>query len=269
MDSRTKQRYQGYISTPALWKNKRVSPFQQIDLSGNVEPISESPLFENKRLGKLVEAFVFHQLKSNDAVSWICDNLQIQNGKITAGEIDALYYYERSPVHLEVAYKFYLFDTIEKHDAPLAYWIGPNRKDSLFYKLTKLHNKQLALLHSALAKPYLESYKLDAKYIKQQLCFRAQLFLPYHNRHIDISPLNSDCVAGFYLAYRELELFSALDFFIPEKLDWLVTPHHDVDWVDYPAAVKIIEFEIIDQRSPMVWVRGDDGKIDKCFIVFW
>jgi hypothetical protein len=269
MDLRTKLRYQGCISTPSLWKGARVSPFKQIELARNPEAIDDSAEVKNHRLGKLVEEFVFYQLKNQDTVSWICDNLQIQEGKRTVGEIDALYYDEGSPVHLEVAYKFYLFDTIENYDEPLAYWIGPNRKDSLFCKLGKLQNKQFPLLHNKLTGTYLESYNLEVKNIKQQLCFKGQLFLPYQSLNIDISPLNSDCIAGFYISCGKLQQFSALEFFIPEKLDWLVTPHHDVEWINYSSAVETIEIDISQKRSPLVWIRRNDGELSKCFIVFW
>ncbi|MFT6720974.1 MAG: hypothetical protein ACJA0J_001772 [Bdellovibrionota bacterium] len=269
MDLRTKLRYQGYLSTPALWESNTVSQFKQIEPIVNTEAIDDSVIFKNQRLGKLVEEFVFHQLKNQDTVSWICDNLQIQEGKRTVGEIDALYYKEESPVHLEVAYKFYLFDTIENYNNPLAHWIGPNRKDSLFYKLGKLHNKQLPLLHNKLTKPYLESYNLDIKSIKQELCFKAQLFLPYKNESINVSPLNNDCVAGFYISYHKIQEFSTFNFYIPTKLDWLVIPNNNVDWLNYSSALEIIKIGINNKRSPLVWIKKKNNELSKCFIVFW
>lgn len=266
----TKLRYQGYISTPPLWKGKTVSSFKQIDLASDSENIDDYSVFKNQRLGKLVEEFVFYQLKNQDTVSWICDNLQIQEGKLTAGEIDALYHDEESPVHLEVAYKFYLYDTTQSYQEPLAYWIGPNRKDNLHYKLGKLHNKQFPLLHHELTKPYLESYHLDIKDIKQQLCFKAQLFLPYdYDKNTDIHPLNTDCIAGFYISYHQLKRFKKYEFFVPTKLDWLVLPYHQVDWISYSAVLAIIEIDLKNNRSPMVWRKGSDGELSKFFVVFW
>jgi hypothetical protein len=246
-----------------------VSPFSQIDLASKAEAVDDSIVFKNHRLGKLVEEFVFHQLKKQPSISWICDNLQIQKDKRTVGEIDALYHQEGAPIHLEIAYKFYLYDTIESYDEPLAYWIGPNRKDSLFYKLGKLHNRQFPLLHNELTRPYLEGFNLDVNTIRQSLCFKAQLFLPYQNRGLDVSPLNSDCVAGFYLSYRKMAIFRDLEFFIPTKLDWLVEPHHNVDWIDYSLALGIIEIDVKDNRSPLIWIRQKNGTLDKCFVVYW
>ena len=190
MDLITKLRYQGYLNTFPLWENDIVSQFQQIELSINSDILDDSIVFKNQRLGKLVEEFVFYQLKQQNSIKWICDNLQIQCGKQTIGEIDTLYYWNNSIIHLEIAYKFYLYDTLGNYNRPLAYWIGPNRKDSLLYKLEKLKSKQFPLLHNELTKPHLEAYNINPKNVTQQLCFKAQLFLPYHQRdNTIISPI--------------------------------------------------------------------------------
>jgi len=269
MDLITKLRYQGYANTPPLWTNTTVSQFKQIELKLKSQNFDDSIVFKNQRLGKLVEEFVFNQLQQQDSVSWICDNLQIQNGKQTVGEIDALYYNEEQPIHLEIVYKFYLYDSIENYNQPLAYWIGPNRKDSLLYKLDKLNSKQLPLLYNELTKPYLETYHLNINTIEQQLCFKAQLFLPYNDRTIDISPLNPDCIAGFYIAFREIEVLVNLEFYIPTKLDWLVIPHQNVTWLAYTSVLATLENETNYKRSPLVWLKHKDTKLTKCFITFW
>ncbi len=269
MDLKTKLRYQGYTSTPSLWNADSPSQFKYIELSRNVEDFDDSVDFKNKRLGKLVEEFVFYQLKQQKSITWICDTLQIQNGKQTIGEIDALYYHEEDPIHLEIVYKFYLYDSLEHYNLPLAYWIGPNRKDSLLYKLNKLSTKQFPLLYNDLTKTCLEKYNLDTENIEQHLCFKAQLFLPYENRAIDVSPLNRDCIAGFYISYNKLELLQTHEFYIPDKLDWLVTPHTNIAWVNYSSALAIIEDQIHNERSPLVWIKDNDAELTKCFITFW
>ena len=269
MDLITKLRYKGYANTPPLWTTTDVSIFSQIDLDLNPQNFNHSIVFKNQRLGKLVEEFVFNQLQQRDRVTWICDNLQIQNGKQTIGEIDALYYQDNHPVHLEIVYKFYLYDSLKNYSQPLASWIGPNRKDSLLYKLNKLHTKQFPLLYNELTKPYIETYKLNLKAIKQHLCFKAQLFLPYHSRSIDIGPLNPNCIVGFYIPFNQIHLFLNHEFYIPKKLDWLVIPHHKVNWISYTLALKQLKNEINNQRSPLVWLRYKDSEPTKCFITFW
>jgi hypothetical protein len=133
----------------------------------------------------------------------------------------------------------------------------------------QLHNKQLPLLHNKLTKPYLESYNLDIKSIKQELCFKAQLFLPYQNKSINVSPLNNDCVSGFYISYHKIQEFSAFNFYVPTKLDWLVTPNNNVEWLNYSSALEIIEMNINNKRSPLVWIKKKNNELSKCFIVFW
>lgn len=226
-------------------------------------------VFKNRRLGKLVEEFVFHQLKTQPAVSWICDNLQVRNGKITVGEIDALYQQDDHPIHLEVAYKFYLYDTVEQHSEPLARWIGPNRKDNLFYKLGKMRDKQFPLLHNPLTKFYLDGHGLRANAIAQKLCFRGQLFLPYGAGKMDIRPLNNDCIAGFHFPFQRMNMFEDATFYIPAKLDWLVVPHQNVAWINYTEALDTIRKVIADERSPLVWMKLADGELVKGFVTFW
>jgi len=53
------------------------------------------------------------------------------------------------PIHLEIIYKFYLYDP-SIGLTQLDHWIGPNRRDSLVKKLTKLKQKQLPLLYHPL-----------------------------------------------------------------------------------------------------------------------
>ncbi|TXF85679.1 DUF1853 family protein [Neolewinella aurantiaca] len=269
MDLRTQLRYQACISTPPLWEDSGVSPFDQINLSRFPSPVDDAVVFKNHRLGKVVEEFIFHQLKSQAGIGWIEDNLQIQKEKRTIGEIDALYRDGQIPVHLEVAYKFYLLDSVEDHAEPLARWIGPNRKDNLFYKLRKLHDRQFPLLHNPLTRPYLDGLDLEPASIVQRHCFKGQLFLPYHQQDVDVGPLNRDCVAGYYFPYREMSFFREFEFHLPDKLDWLVTPHDDVAWITHATALKTIGELIQNERSPMAWMKANDGTLSKCFIVFW
>jgi hypothetical protein len=269
MDAATRLRYEGFSQTPPLWGEETVSPFPQIKLVGSSPSGNVPVVFKNHRLGKLVEEFAFHQLKDQDGITWIADNLQIRDNRRTVGEIDALYYDHNVPVHLEVAYKFYLYDTLEDHDHPLAYWIGPNRKDNLFYKLSKLHGKQFPLLHNALTKPYLDRYELAGDGIEQRLCFRAQLFVPYQNGNVNFGDLNPDCVVGNYLSHQKLALFKGLKFHLPAKLDWLVAPHHAVEWIGYQSFADEINRYVLEERSPLVWVRHGEGDFRRWFVVFW
>ncbi|MEM6770288.1 MAG: DUF1853 family protein [Bacteroidota bacterium] len=261
-------RHAGFLATPTLWQGEDVSTYEQIELPvANSNAAAPEPK-QGLRLGKLVETYVCDALKRSSEITWITDGLQIQHDKRTIGELDALYHHNGRPIHLEVAYKFYLYDTRQTYANPLAHWIGPNRKDNLALKLRKLHNKQFPLLHHPLTRTQLASFQLSPENIEQRLCFRGQLFVPYQ-KSLDVHPLNQQCVAGFYCSITELNWFAACTFFIPNKLDWLVVPHRGVAWRKYAEVVAEISASVGQQRSPLVWIRHPDERIERCFVVFW
>ncbi|MBF8150654.1 DUF1853 family protein [Winogradskyella sp. F6397] len=269
MNKSTLLRYKGFVKTPSLFKTNDFTEFSQIELDSTPKPIDNTAVFKNQRLGKLVEEFVFHQLRQDASVHWIVENLQIQKDRKTIGELDALYDFNDQPIHLEVVYKFYLYDTLKSYNNPLSYWIGPNRKDSLCYKLDKLKNKQFPLLFKDETKQQLQEYNIDSAAISQKLCFKAQLFLPYDTSKVPMESLNEDCVFGFYISYASIAVFKTLGFYIPQKLDWLVLPHNNVSWQDYETAKYSIKEAIEEQRSPLVWLKYSETNIVKCFITFW
>ncbi|WP_417860886.1 DUF1853 family protein [Winogradskyella sediminis] len=269
MDKSNLLRYKGYVKTPSLFLSQGSLSLNPIELSSEFESLPKDVNFKNQRLGKLVEEFVFYQLKLQSNVKWLVENIQIQKERTTIGELDALYLLNNKPIHLEVVYKFYLYDSLKSYNNPLSYWIGPNRKDTLCYKIDKLKNKQFPLLFKSDTKQQLEPYNIDMTTISQSLCFKAQLFLPCNETNIQFGSLNQNCVSGVYISYLNLFKFKTLKFYKPQKLDWLVVPHNDVDWRDYDSAIMDIEKEIEVKRSPLVWIKHSNTKIVKCFVTFW
>lgn len=269
MDKSTVLRYKGYGNTPSLFKPHDLSGFEFFEINSSSDFLYDNTEFVNQRLGKLVEEFVFYDLKRDSLVTWVAENLQIQNERRTIGELDALYYLNKQLIHLEIVYKFYLYDTLETYNTPLAYWIGPNRKDTLLYKLEKLKNKQFPLLYKTETQQQLANYNLNIEAFTQQTCFKAQLYLPYKNTMSSIAPLNENCISGFYISFQDMSIFEHLKFYIPEKLDWLIEPHNQVEWHSYNSAKKLIKTHIKANRSPLVWLKYNNSKFDKCFITFW
>jgi hypothetical protein len=84
-------RYRGYRATPALWTGDDVLGLQQISIPDEFARGADVVAWNNQRLGKLVEEFVIHDLKATPSITWITESLQIQNEKLTLGELDALY----------------------------------------------------------------------------------------------------------------------------------------------------------------------------------
>lgn len=254
------------LQTENLWKHN-VFGLQHFYLNIKSTKI-DIDINEKQRLGKYVEDLVFYQLEQTDGVEILAKNIQIQREKLTLGELDCLLKINGKPLHLEIVYKFYLIDE-SLGTKEIEQCIGPNRKDSLLQKLNKLKEKQLPLLYSNDCKPYLDEYDIEVQKVKQEVLFKAQLFLPYNKQHIQLTKLNTDCIQGFYINLKELRYFKESKFYIPSKKDWLIKPHEQVLWITYTNfSNKIKEFEL-RKFSPLVWIKSKNGELSKCFVVWW
>jgi hypothetical protein len=261
------KRYEGFLQTACLWKDDIVFELSQFKIALKLSKINIQ-IDEKMRLGKYIERFVSFQLSQEKTIIIIAENIQIQQEKITLGELDCLLLSREKPFHLEIIYKFYIYDTsIGKNE--IEHFIGPNRKDSLVDKLTKLKEKQLPLLHSKECKSYLKSIALRASEIKQQVYFKAQLFVPFKQRDLQLKTLNIACIAGFYIDTKELKQFKDCKFYIPTKKDWLVIPHQNVQWLNFEL-FKEQSSEYLERKfSPLCWMKSKNGELQKMFLVWW
>ena len=139
----TQLRFEGFLKTSTLWESTHVYDLSQFKIEQKSIEIDKE-IDTKQRLGKYVERFVSHQLVNTEGISLIAENIQISKDRITLGELDCLLYKNGNPIHLEVVYKFYLYDPTKQG---LHCWIGPNKKDRLVEKLEKLQQKQLPLLY--------------------------------------------------------------------------------------------------------------------------
>ncbi|WP_405567643.1 DUF1853 family protein [Polaribacter sp. Asnod6-C07] len=261
------KRYDGFLQTASLWKSNVVLELHQF----KIEPKSvkiDINIDEKLRLGKYIERFVSYQLEQEKDINILCENIQIQQNKITLGELDCIIKKDEKPIHLEIIYKFYLFDD-SVGTTEIEHFIGPNRKDTLVEKLIKLKEKQLPLLYSNECKSYLESIKLSSEKITQQVYFKAQLFVPYSYKNIQLKTLNTDCIGGFYINQKELKAFNDCKFFIPSKKDWLVNPHQNVKWLNFTDFKEESAEYLVRNFSPLCWIKKENGEIFKFFLVWW
>jgi len=92
----------------------------------------EFQLPTNIRLGHLAERIVSELIKSSSNYKVLYENIQVIEDKNTIGEIDFIIeeIITKRVIHMELAYKFYLFDPSISSE-PINNWIGPNRNDSL------------------------------------------------------------------------------------------------------------------------------------------
>ncbi|MCH3882125.1 MULTISPECIES: DUF1853 family protein [Tenacibaculum] len=260
--------YQGFLETPFLWNGKGVFGFKQFEYKQLKTNFLNVEIQQKLRLGKLVERFVSFEFKQNSEIQILAENIQIQKDKITLGELDCLLLRNEKTIHLEIIYKFYLYDA-KLGTTEIEHFIGPNRKDSLTQKLTKLKEKQLPLLYSNECKTYLESINLDVFNIEQQVYFKAQLFVPYANFKLKLNTLNQSCVVGFYIKRTELLDFSTCKFHIPKKNNWLVEPHKNINWLKFDEFSEKLDTFLIDEKSPLCWLKKANGVLYKIFIVWW
>jgi hypothetical protein len=262
--------FNGFQNTPKLWHNDTVFALHQFpyDLSTQIqyEPPSGT---KRLRLGKWVEQFVKFQLESSKSITQIYTGLQIRHKQNTIGELDALFLWENRPVHLEIVYKFYLFDRERNGNEMLSHWIGPNRNDSLLFKLNKLKNHQLPLIYKDPCRNVVASKGISTEDIKQFVLFKAKLFTPYEQNFNLIEPLNAACICGTYLNYKELNVLRHLCFYIPSKLEWITTPSLEVNWISFEKAYPVISESINKKRSPLIWTLDSNRALKSFFITWW
>ena len=268
----THLRFLGFQNTPFLWKGN-LDGIEQFDIDfrfmsidkrvDNLPDLQEGTI----RLGNYVERFVSYELSQNESVEILKENAQIIADKTTLGEIDCLLLHDNQPVHVEIAYKFYLYDA-SVGSSFLEHWIGPNRRDSLVLKLRKMQEKQFPLLYSEACESLLSELNINTQDIQQRTYFKAQLFIPYQEQ-INLEFLNDDCICGFYLRLWELDLFKDCKFYLPKKLDWLIDPHVQVDWMNLENTKKRIKEFHARQSAPLCWVKYPNGNFDKLFVVWF
>jgi len=250
--------YEGFLKTPQLWEGSLLG-LQQINLP-QINTLQLTTSILQKRLGHRVEQFVFHELENNTNCQITATNLQIIENKITLGELDCMLQYHNISIHLEIVYKFYLYDQTVGNTA-IEHWIGPNRKDSLIDKLTKLKNKQLPLLQHPTTQLTLKNININIEKMKQQVYFKAQLFVPIHLLQHSFLTINKECISGFYISFSKLSTLKNNFFYIPTKLEWLIKPHQNTQWISFEKfRLQILPF-IKNNQSPMCWIKSKKGEL--------
>ncbi|WP_109831807.1 DUF1853 family protein [Reichenbachiella versicolor] len=261
------KRVTGYLNTSVLWRDTLQGLQQYQPNKTTTIDTSSIASSENIRLGKLTEQFVLAELERDPSLEVMVTNLQVFKDRVTIGELDCLLKTPNECIHLEIVYKFYLYDPSIPDE--LSRWIGPNRKDSLVFKLAKLKEKQLPLLYHPETQNLLQELGIGALDFEQQVYFKAQLFVPYHWSKTDLPLINNECIIGYYLRPDDLTNFSDFEFYIPNKLDWLIEPHLDVKWMSIDDLKKHLYTLHSNQVSPMCWVKTTDAQLQKLFIVWW
>ena len=264
---KTKTRIASIIKANCL--DFSITGLQTFDLSAlNLATDMEFQLPTNVRLGHLVEKIVSELIKASTNYKLLYENVQIIEDKKTIGEIDFIIQNENTKqlIHLELAYKFYLFDPSISSE-PINNWIGPNRNDSLKEKLEKLKTKQFPLLYHNCTKSIFNTIVVDD--VSQALCLLVSLFIPYDYK-ANFSPIYEKAIKGYYI---NMETFISLDnpsktYYLPPKKEWGMDPAENEIWNHFNDIEKHITNAINEKQAPLCWQKDKDSYLE-FFIVWW
>ena len=267
----TLQQFKGFLNTPPLWEGEQfgVPQFQFPEVV--IDSFVPSPIPENLRLGHQMEYVCKQFLDQSDAYDVLVHNLPIRNGKQTIGEIDFILKETatRQLIHVELTYKFYLIDNDIEN--PIHQLVGPNRSDAFYKKLQKIKNNQFSLVHTGIGRSILLEKEIETTNIKQQVCFKAQLFKPYKADSLPLDPFNANCIVGYWLRLKDFKetKFSSFQFYIPTKSEWVVEPNTSIAWSSHTEIILEIHERLEHKSSPMVWVQKNKTTYVKIFVVWW
>ncbi|WP_046758742.1 DUF1853 family protein [Kordia jejudonensis] len=233
--------------------------------------VKSLPSFElpiKLRLGHMVEKVVSACIKSSDNYKILYENVQIKKDKNTIGELDFIIEELQSNqiIHLELAYKFYLYDpTISQN--PLHNWIGPNRRDSLKEKIDKLQQKQFPLLHHEATIAQL--HNLEVTTIKQQLCLLASLYIPLACKE-NFNDDFQQAIKGYYFNFDTFSQQNHTEklYHMPIKKAWGIDPsEHDI-WMTFEEIQHEMQRQLQQKHAPLCWQKHHDT-YESFFVVWW
>ena len=263
--------FHGFWELSDIWDGVENHPFEIFELNEEVI-YKEIELPDRLVLGKRVEHFFATGVDQSQQFDLLYQNIQVKEDKRTIGEFDFFIYdrFLKEVIHVELVCKFYLYDD-RLGTKEVDHWIGPNRKDSLNLKLEKLRGHQMPLLYSEQAKNSLPFDSLSIKKIKQQLCFKASLFVPKSFINNSFVGINNACILGYWIDRKSFEddEYKYNQYFIPQKFDWVINPIDHKEWYSYNEIQNQLNGLLSKQRAPLVWSRNKNKKVERFFIVWW
>ncbi len=227
-----------------------ITGFKSFNLSElNLNSDIDFQLSDKLSLGHLVETIVSKLIKLSKNYIVLHENIQVIEDKKTIGEIDFIIKETSTNkvIHLELAYKFYLYDPNISNNI-INNWIDPNRYDSLKNKLEKLKSKQFPLLRHNITKSQLSNIQIEK--VSQKLCLLASLFIPLNNKTEFSAPFKK-AVRGYYLNFETLNSrnHSEKSYYIPTKKEWGINPNQNDCWHIFDDIRNTIKTSLNMQQS--------------------
>lgn len=163
-------------------------------------------------LGTYFEALVNYAFQIHPEWSIKEFQYQIHKDGITKGELDFIVQHQtdRQIYHIETAVKYYLANTSKLTRDTL--WYGPNAKDRLDLKFSKMQKQQI---------PMLQESKYRDREVVSKTWIKGGLFVPFNSNEQMKSHAN---MIGTWCTISELKTLIANDFApfrILDKRDWL------------------------------------------------
>lgn len=262
--------FRGFLETPGVWQeNSELFPqfgFEKVNLPQGLQLNIPASL----PLGRRIEYFFAYYIKNFTEQELLAANVQISSEKITVGELDFLLKDPTGLVsHIELVYKFYIYDPSFASEEER--WIGPNRRDSFQRKLKHLRDHQFPLLYRKETQPLLDRLKIKPEEILQQVCFKANLFVPKQLLNYSFSEVNPECIIGYWIKYEEFteEEFGSAVFFSPKKADWPKDPAQNKKWESFSEIKEQLQTLLDRKKSPLVWMKKASGEFERFFLVWW
>ena len=149
-------------------------------------------------------------------------NIQIIQGKKTLGELDILAEQNGTQgYHLELAVKFYLQHPNHTGEQ-CQHWLGPQCRDRLDLKLSKLNSQQFPILNHPQTKATLAQKNIEPP-TSQALILKGYLFSKWQNEFSLPREVNPTCLMGEWLHQKDISKLTHCDdhWLLIEKTDWL------------------------------------------------
>lgn len=261
-------RYRALLQCPSILNV--LAGFDLFEREKNLPVYTSVKFPERLVFGKKMEVLFSHYIRSSKRYELLAENLQIRNEETTLGELDFLIRdkQELEILHVEMACKFYL-NRPGLNNEKMACWIGPNGRDRLVDKMKKLRERQFPMLHHSAVGEQLQKLNVEPTAVKQKLFLPGILFLP-KSQETD-SKLNADPVQGYWLSTEDFieSDFSNSQLAIPAKENWLLDPSLNKNWLQPEEAKVEVRALLEKQRSPMVWLRTNQGDHHRFFVLWW
>lgn len=234
------------------------------------------------RMGLYHERLWQFLLEHTPTIRLLAHNQRIMRGRRTLGELDLLYCRrdDPTPVHLEVAIKFYLGLPEGPGGAKdQTRWIGPSGADSLANKREHLHRHQLPLSGMEEAQEAIRAAIGETAYetngpmlVKRRLAMPGVLFYPWHAPMPAPREVGPAHLSGQWLFWGDWQQWR-----VSQPADirgaWLSRPH----WFAAPRDEQLWSLQALEQglarhfklsASPLqLVVLTPDGQRQRLFLV--